>query len=243
MIEIQNLDLSRLNNGAHFMFMSNVVSHAEKDSAIAGKVGNQFSKLREALRQEDEALKISQKSLLTDDISKADQVRDTLFLSYKKAVSGMLDMPIENMAEAAKVLNQHIKDYNIDVRSQLDKETGLLVNFLEDLRGKYSKEVQTLSLQGFVENLYHANEEVRQATNLRTDEKTGKTVGALKAARNTTDEAYLMFVKYINAYALIEGEQNYLSFINYMNTEIKHYKEEAMPRKKAKSDKGAAAQE
>ena len=75
------------------------------------------------------------------------------------------------MAKAAKVLTQHIKDYAIDPKMQLDKETGLLMNFIDDLEKKYSSEVQTLSLGAFVTALKAANEKVRTLTATRTDER------------------------------------------------------------------------
>ena len=49
---------------------------------------------------------------------------------YKKAVGGHAGFPEESLATAAKILTQHIKDYKIDTQMQLDKETGLLVNFI-----------------------------------------------------------------------------------------------------------------
>ena len=45
-------------------------------------------------------MKISQKSLLTDEIAKADSNRDTLYAGYKNAVEGFLAMPITDMAQA-----------------------------------------------------------------------------------------------------------------------------------------------
>ena len=65
-------------------------------------------------------------------------------------MKGFNDLPVANMAQAAKVLTQHIKDYAIDPKMQLDKETGLLINFIDDLEKKYANEVQTLSLGAFV---------------------------------------------------------------------------------------------
>ena len=69
-------------------------------------------------------MKISQKSMLTDDIATADAEHDGLYSGYKKAVNGFRNLPVENMAKAAKLLTQHIKDYAIDPKMQLDKETG-----------------------------------------------------------------------------------------------------------------------
>lgn len=138
---------------------------------------------------------------------------------------------MENMAKAAKVLTQHIKNYAIDPKMQLDKETGLLINFIDDLEKKYSSEVQILSLGAFVTALKAANEKVRTLTATRTDERMAKAVGALKASRKASDEAYRQLVKFVNAYALIEGDSKYLGFIDYVNTEIVHYKREVIGQK------------
>ena len=169
--------------------------------------------------------------MLTDDIATADAERDGLYSGYKKAVNGFKNLPVENMATAAKVLTQHIKDYAIDPKMQLDKETGLLINFIDDLEKKYSNEVQTLSLGAFVTALKAANEKVRTLTATRTDERMAKVVGALKASRKASNEAYRQLVKFVNAYALIEGDSKYLGFIDYVNTEIVHYKREVIGQK------------
>ncbi len=231
MSEITTLSLERLNNGAHFLFISNVLARAEADTTVKSKLSAQIASLKTAKEQEDENLKISQKSLLTDDISAADAERDSLYSGYKKAVNGFKGLPVENMAKAAKVLAQHIKDYAIDPKMQLDKETGLLINFIDDLEKKYVNEVQTLSLGAFVSSLKDANEKVRTLTSSRTDERMAKVAGALKASRKASDEAYRQLVKFVNAYALIEGDAKYLSFIDYVNTEIVHYKREVIGQK------------
>jgi len=231
MSEIGTLSLERLNNGAHFLFISNVLARAEADTNIKSKLSAQITALKTAKEQEDKDLKISQKSLVTDDIAVADSERDSLYSGYKKAVNGFNGLPVENMAKAAKVLMQHIKDYDIDPKMQLDKETGLLINFVDDLEKKYANEIQTLGLTAFVTALKTANEKVRTLTAERTDERMSKVVGALKTTRKVSDEAYRMLVKYVNAYALIEGDANYLSFIDYVNTEIVHYKREVIGQK------------
>lgn len=231
MSEIGTLSLERLNNGAHFLFISNVLARAEADTNIKSKLSTQIASLKSAKEQEDEDLKISQKSLLTDDIAAADAERDGLYSGYKKAVKGFLGLPVEGFAQAAKVLTQHIKDYAIDPKMQLDKETGLLINFVDDLEKKFANEVQTLSLGAFVTALKAANEKVRTLTASRTDERMSKAVGALKVSRKASDDAYRLLVKFVNAYALIEGDAKFLNFIDYVNTEIVHYKREVIGQK------------
>ena len=228
MKEIQSIALVNINNAAHFTFVSNMADRAEKDAAVSEKCAAQVKAFRAAVTAEDENLKISAKSLTTDKIAAADRLRDQLYAGYKKAVAGYVNFPVEDMADAAKVLNQHIKDYKIDVKAQLDKETGLLVNFVQDLEGKFAEQVKALSLTAFVEKLKAANEEVRELTSQRTDERSAKTAGALKAARTASDEAYKMLTMHVNAHALLEGEADYAAFIDYANTEISHFKQEVL---------------
>ena len=242
MKEIYDINIQRMNNGAHFTFVSNILARAEADTAVKGKASELVSNFKAAVAAEDEALKISQKSLLTDEIAKADNDRDALYAGYKKAVEGFLAMPIADMAQAAKILAQHIKDYKINTTDQLDKETGLLVNFISDLEDKYATQVAKLGLTAFVTNLKEANERVRTLTLQRTNEKIGITVGALKTARTASDDAYRALMKMVNALALVFGEKDYTAFIDYVNTEITHYKREVLGQKaSAPSTSGSSA--
>lgn len=231
MKEIQDISLPRMNNGAHFTFVSNIFARAEADSKVKAKAAELVTALKEAVAAEDEALKISQKSLLTDEIAKADSNRDALYAGYKKAVEGFQAMPIADMAQAAKELAQHIKDYRISTTDQLDKETGLLVNFIADLETKFATQVATLSLTAFVTNLKEANERVRTLTLQRTEDRMALPIGAMKTARATSDEAYRQLVKMVNALALVFGEADYADFIDYVNTEIVHFKREVLNQK------------
>ena len=242
MKEIYDINIQRMNNGAHFTFVSNILARAEADTAVKEKASELVCNFKAAVAAEDEALKISQKSLLTDEIAKADSDRDALYAGYKKAVEAFLAMPIADMAQAAKVLAQHIKDYKINTADQLDKETGLLVNFITDLEDKYSAQVTKLGLTAFVTNMKEANERVRTLTLQRTNEKMGVTVGALKAARTASDTAYRALVKMVNALALVLGEKDYTAFIDYVNTEVTHYKREVIGQKaKAPSTSGSSS--
>ena len=242
MKEIYDINIQRMNNGAHFTFVSNILARAEADTTVKGKASELVSNFKAAVTAEDEALKISQKSLLTDEIAKADSDRDALYAGYKKAVEGFLAMPIADMAQAAKILSQHIKDYKINTADQLDKETGLLVNFISDLEDKYAAQVAKLGLTAFVTNLKEANERVRTLTLQRTNEKIGITIGALKTARTASDDAYRALVKIVNALALVFGEKDYTAFIDYVNTEVAHYKREVLGKKAtAPSTSGSSA--
>lgn len=236
MKEISDIYLGRMNNGAHFTYVSNLLARAEGDQAVSTKAAAQVAALKAAVEQEDADLKLSQKSMLSDEIAAADAKRDNFYIGYKKAVQGFLRLPVETMANAAKVLSQHIKDYAIDPKMQLDRETGMLKNFIADLEGTYKQQVEALSLGEFVTCMKEANERVNRLLDQRGNEQVGTTVGALKASRKATDEACRMLVKMVNALALVEGEKDYAAFIDRTNTEIVRYKREVLGQASAPAD-------
>lgn len=241
MAKINEINLGALPNSAHFLYITDVLSRLQQDETLSAKLEKFAAALAEAQKAEDDALKLSQKSLLTDDIAAADQLRDQLYSGYKKSVGGYLNFPVETLSNAAKTLNQHIKDYKIDPQEQLDKETGDLVNFIGDLEDKYAEEVAALSLTAYVEQLKAANESVRTLTEQRTDERMARTVGAVKTARAASDTAYRDLVTVVNGLALFEGETAYADFISYVNTQISHYKQEVLSSSSSSTAKKAAA--
>lgn len=229
-VEIVQTDFSHLNNGAHFQFIKNVSDRLATDTKIKeNAVGQAVIKaLTEALTTEDKYLVLSQKSLLTDEIAHADKERDTLFTGYRTAVKGFLNMPIAALAKNARELWQHLADYAIDPQMQLERETGLITNLCTDLVGKYATQVQALGLKPYVDALKTANERVETLLVQRTTDNSTKVVGALRTAREASDNAIRNLTKVVNALAILGNPADYAAFIDYMNTLIKRYKEQAM---------------
>ena len=237
-VEIVQTDLSRLNNGAHFQFIKNVSDRLATDTKIKeNAVGQAVIKaLTEALTTEDKYLVLSQKSLLTDEIAHADKERDTLFTGYRTAVKGFLNMPIAALAKNARELWQHLADYAIDPQMQLERETGLITNLCTDLVGKYATQVQALGLKPYVDALKTANERVETLLVQRTTDNSTKVVGALRTAREASDKAIRDLIKVVNALAILGNPADYAAFIDFMNTLIKRYKEQAIPTSTAKAN-------
>ena len=229
-VEIVQTDLSHLNNGAHFQFIKNVSDRLATDTKIKeNAVGQAVIKaLTEALTTEDKYLVLSQKSLLTDEIAHADKERDTLFTGYRTAVKGFLNMPVAAIAKNARELWQHLADYAIDPQMQLERETGLITNLCTDLVGKYATQVQALGLKPYVDALKTANERVETLLVQRTTDNSTKVVGALRTAREASDNAIRNLTKVVNALAILGNPADYAAFIDFMNTLIKRYKEQAM---------------
>lgn len=231
MVEIMSITLGAMDNGAHYAYHLETMNTVEADSKVKAKVVTQLVAYQTAIAQEDVALKISQKSFITDAIATADAQRDAMYTGFKQAVKGYQKMPGNEIQEATKQLNQLIKDYAIVTTMQLDKETGLMTNFIGDLETKMKTYVDALGLRLFVTQMKAANEKVRTSISARNAEDSARQVGAMKAARANVDNAYRLLVKYVNAYALIEGDVNYANLIALINALIVRYKRQVLGQK------------
>ncbi|MBR5776711.1 MAG: hypothetical protein IKZ17_01300 [Bacteroidaceae bacterium] len=240
MKKIDQFSVERLDKGSHFMFMTDVYERTSSDEYIKQKSSlvPLYTALGQALQKEDECLKLSQKLFTTDQIKELDKLRDKLYWGYKAIVEAYLDYPLPSEAEAAKYLNQHIKDYAIDPRENRQRESGLLLNFTADLQGKLAAYVQTLHLTEYVAQLKSANDQLIEATSTRTEERSQMAIGALADARLQTDASYRSLVEMVNALALVEGDAQYAAFIDYMNALIKEYKQTVLNQSTSGSSSG-----
>lgn len=228
MAKIQPISLERMNNGAHFQFVSLIREGAEADETVKEKAASKLNAFAAAVENEDECMIITRKSFATDHIVVWDGACCSVYGIYKRAVMGYLDYPVKEIADSAKVLNQHLIDYAIETQMQLDRKTALFTNLIHDLTTTYTEQVEALSFTSFVTHMQEANENVKKYMKERLLERKEKESGAMKAAKTKTSNAYRDFVEYINALSVISTEGEYDDFVSYANTVIKHYKQEVL---------------
>ena len=222
-MEISTISVGRMNNGAHYLYNVDFYSRIDADTAVKGKLTEVLPAYKQAIDNEDIALKISQKSLNSDKIDEYDKQRDTLFI-----VKAQMSVADPGVHDAAVKINQLIIDYKLNVRGQLDKETGLLINIIYDLENKYAAEVRKLGLELFLTQLKESNLNVRNYTDSRNKEFLDKPDYKLAEARKATDAVYQEVVRQINAHAVLEGDALYKNLIALQNQEIVHYKQQVL---------------
>ena len=239
MIDIQKVDLVGMNNGAHYEFMKVVNDRFAAETTLSTNAAAKkaMEALATALKEEDRCLVISRRNLITDDIRAADKTRDDIFRSLRKAINGFTDAPVADVAKAGKVLKQCVADYAINPAMQLDRETGLLHNFIADLETKYAAQVTKLGLTLYVAPLKEANAKVEQFIVDRTTAQSVIAAGELRAARLATDAAYRHLVKFVNALAMVSGTTDYDALAKFLNEHIDRFKHEVLPKKKKADDK------
>ncbi len=238
--EIGSINTVLLTNAEHYEFINDVLMRLETETALIANPAVKAAKERfaNAHKEENRCLILSKRSELTEDIKTADAERDKLYVSYRLAVRSALSHPEADKAKAAKRLAGHLKDFSsLKPAMQLEGETGLLLNFIEDCEGKYATEVEALGLKKHIAALKVANNKVLNWTHERTD-SSAKVLGELRTARRESDAAYIWLVKVVNAVSYIGTTPavNPVPFIDYINKLIRRYKDRVLAPKKPAGD-------
>ena len=238
MKKIIGLDLTKVNNGAHRMFMESVAKIlAEYEQAIAAHpktkmLTAEFGKL---LQQEKACMGLSRTSLRTAQIAEADHERDMLFTGFKAVVRAFTKGTNPETKAAAKTIWLDIAGYRINNRMQLERQTGVLYILTRKCLTQHAEEIELLHLTQYVTQLAASNDKVSQLLNLRLDEQTGIVKGALRATRLKMDEQFRLVVKAINARMFLNDDESMVPIADFINEMVRRYKREVIPHHKAKT--------
>ena len=236
--EITTIHLPAVSNGAHFVFIESVCKRLDSETEL---LKNEYFKkaadaLKTAFNEENRYFALSKKSASTDEILAADADRDTLYSAYYRSVKSFLRVSSSDLHTAAKTLWQSLVDYGIKPSMQLERETGAIQNLLEDCEQKYSAEVAKLGLQTVLASLKTANAKVSELLYSRTTEQSKQVAGALRKARQQSDEAFKQVRKVANAMATLGSAEALKPFADFVNQLIKRYEDEVLPKKKKADD-------
>ena len=237
-MEIETLGLKSVSNGAHFVFIESICKRLDSETEL---LKNEYFKkvadaLKAAFNEENRYFALSKKSASTDEILAADADRDTLYSAYYRSVKSFLRVSSSDLHTAAKTLWQSLVDYGIKPSMQLERETGAIQNLLEDCEQKYSAEVAKLGLQTVLASLKTANAKVSELLYSRTTEQSKQMAGALRKARQQSDEAFKQVRKVANAMATLGSAEALKPFADFVNQLIKRYEDEVLPKKKKADD-------
>lgn len=238
MKKIIGLDLIKVNNGAHRMFMESVAKILDEyGQAIAAHpktkmLTAEFGKL---LQQEKACMGLSRTSLRTAQIAEADHERDMLFTGFKAVVRAFTKGANPETKAAAKTIWLDIAGYRINNRMQLEQQTGALYILTRKCLTQHAEEIKLLHLTQYVTQLAASNDKVSQLLNLRLDEQTGIVKGALRATRLKMDEQFRLVVKAINARMFLNDDESMVPIADFINEMVHRYKREVIPHHKAKA--------
>ena len=222
-IVINQIRLSRLDNGRHFEYHNHVYDllHAA-DATKIGIPAEKITAYKADLDVEEEINRETQASLNTQRMTKKDEERDDLLSFIFNTIRTNRLSPEQAMATAAEELNVVAKPYYGIQKLGLDQESAFINGLLRDFRKtENAPHVTTLKLTSALQKLETANAEFRQIYDARSATRADNKLPQAKVARAKTDAMYEQIVFILKAayyYGIAPVERPLIvSIVNKMN--------------------------
>jgi hypothetical protein len=154
--------------------------------------------------------------------------RDGLTLSSVLYTLYIYPHPIKNeflpeTRKAADRLKILFDTYGNVAKKPVNEESSAIYNILQDLKGKYAADIDTVGAGQWVTELETRNAAVERLVKERFDETASRCDIVLKTARTELDAAYAAIRKRVNALVEVEGAGAYEQFIKALNAVIAKY--------------------
>ncbi|MDR2473577.1 MAG: DUF6261 family protein [Tannerella sp.] len=234
------LSLHHLRNEEWYNFFLEFKSFVLQFTPQALGIEAQFAQIVTMIQKADDMLGQIRKSALTSDIKRFDVQRDSAFRALKASWKYTLSEPEPQKYQAAERLGIVFNHFGSPVNKPYNEATGAIMNFLDELRGKYAADVEMLNLTDMVNKLEDANNAFEAAIIQRNAEVAGRPEMKMLEIRHETNRCYYDITERIEALTLLEGDERFAGFIRTLNTNIERYKRSHRSAKKDDSENGQA---
>ena len=229
-MKVIRVDSLRMRNAEHIQFITEIRDAINKFNPNSLNLGGLFNEFMELYIKEDTAYRTVNKSALTEELQKADEIRDDLLRGMTLLVQSCLYHFDEDVKVAAKRLQILFDTYGNVRMKPLNEETADITNIIQDLKStKYLSDTQVTNLIQWIPKLQTANDNFEQIMKNRFAETAEKPDIVLREVRNEIDVVYRKIVERIEVYWFIENEAsadtggNITNFIRYINVIIEKY--------------------
>ena len=226
MKKITTINLTRLRTEEDFGFLKLVLAEtenlpAEETPSILTAAVNSFETAFNAF---DAALKASATNPATASATDADVERDQSWRGINAYVKAMCSHPTDDVASAATEAKSLFDKYGDPTSLAQTEESGVLHNLLQDLEAFDSSKRTSLALDVWIADLKTKEEAFLAAAAQRTEADAARQVGIVKETRTAAESAYRSLVDTVNALAMINGDADYVTFIDHVNAMIERQK-------------------
>jgi hypothetical protein len=223
MKKIRRIYLHKLRNEEWFNFFIEFKTFVEEVSPETLNIVELYAVFLVLFADADTALEKLRKSGFTATVLSLDEQRDDVFRGLTTAVesaSHHFDPVLRNAANTLKLLWDHYG--NLATRS-FNEETAALINFIQELRGKFAPAIQTLGLVAWVDELERCNNAFEAVVLERNRDNSEQPDLHVLALRRKINRCYLDILERIEAVILLQGDDLFVSFVNQLNTNIDRY--------------------
>lgn len=244
--QIPDFSFKSLQNDLHIGFVGDVAIRLKNarwtDEAHTTKrypedVDQLMSAFIQLQAAEDACYVVSQGSDLTRQRVDADTRRDAVFKEVRKTVAAFTTLSIfPEKQQAARLLLPVMQKYGIQPDGGIEAQTVATGQWLQEQMEDRQLEqaARTLGIQQSLEQLKQLNDEVRQLTADRNDERSQRADSELKKARKAVDQAFHNLALMVNAQAIVHADDNtiYTDLIAAIHETIRYYRQIADERRR-----------
>jgi hypothetical protein len=166
--QISGLRVGNMSYNTQYSYILDILVGAESEENIVSKFGKELRALRKAFDAEKALMKMLKNSENhTLRIITLNDERKVSYLSYKHAVEAFVNIPVPDMAAAAKRLKKHIDAYAINVYAYMNELNANFTNFSKNLFTTYKQDLELLQLTAFANSIIENTKTIRVLVNKR----------------------------------------------------------------------------
>lgn len=194
--------------------------------ADSSSITKQFTAFRDTLQAMDDSMISGGKSMLTPEMTAADNHRDQM----QTGTIGQVRIFTNHFDPAKKTHAVHLMvmadKYKNTTQKSYEEQTSITANFIQEAESDtYKADVEALGLTEWFKELKKANDECARLSSLNIAEKgTRKTMPKLVETRPPFEAAYDNLAKRFNALAEVNGDTEYLELFAWWNALIDRYR-------------------
>lgn len=201
-----------------FYSLVNLIAEAAETMLTQPEAKAKIPALKEAVQQLDEAIKQSEKNKYTVSMELADKAVDEIWSCMWMITKQMVKHPnLERRATAADVYDLFYK-YGNFTQLSYKEEYGKLTNLIQDLEATGADKLKLAQMDEWFEELKRRVAVFHQVDEERMKEEDARQVGIAKECRKQAEEALRTFLRYIDAFILLNSETGYTDFVARVNT-------------------------
>lgn len=216
-----------LKNAQHYAFIDAFLRVVKAAGFVHAKITALIAALTTAFANEDRWYMVAHASDIVKQREEADRQRDSAYQGMKSLITTWAVSDEPQKGPAARALKKIIDLYKLNVKAQIDEETGVMDNMIADLKTTERQTyLTTINATYFFNQMVAANEQVKTLRIEQGKEESEKVKGALAAARDECDKLYDELTYLIEAGVLMSDDATpYEAFIKEWNGDLKIYQD------------------
>lgn len=201
-----------------FFTLAQQILQAAKEMLAETEAQPRIAAYESAVTAFDESLKQSTKNSYTASVELADEAVDETWSALWGMTKIMVKHPNLDRRAAAALVYDIMYKYGNVTKLSYKEEYGRLHNLTQDLDNLGEEKLKLAYVDEWFAELKKRIATYETAEEGRLAEEDARLVGAVKAAREATENALRQFLRQVEALILLNGESDYQAFVARANT-------------------------